>query len=120
MMKAPFETIATIARDATVMVEGNEVVVVFGAVPPQAVRDGLKARGFRFGAGKWTARPRAADDVNRALLRGEITPDEAEARIAQIVDELAAAVARELAAAGLRVVRLGAVDPEGVEYEVLG
>jgi hypothetical protein len=101
------------------MIAHDEVIVIFQAVPPQAVRDALKSRGFRFQAGKWTARPRNVDIVNRAVLLGEITEQDAETRIAQITNELAAAVARELANAGLRVVRLGAAANDGVEFEVL-
>jgi len=119
MMKAQATEIAKIQRDATVFVDANDIVVTFKAVPPQAVRDSLKARGFRFSSGKWTYRPREADEANRAALRGDADAEERMAQVEQLLNELAADVARELAAAGLRVVRLGAVDHDGVEYEEL-
>ena len=119
MMKAAATEIAKIQRDATVFVDVNDIVVTFKAVPPQPVRDGLKARGFRFSNGKWTYRPREADEANRAALRGDAAAEERMEKAEQLLNELATDVARELAAAGLRVVRLGAVEHDGVEYEVL-
>lgn len=119
MMKAQATEIAKIQRDATIFVEIHDIIVIFKAVPPQAVRDGLKRRGFRFSNGKWTYRPREVDDANRAALRGDAAAEERMEKAEQLLNELAADVARELAAAGLRVVRLGAVEHDGVEYEVL-
>jgi hypothetical protein len=119
MVKATPTEIAAIPRDATVMTAHGEVIVIFRSAPPAAVRDGLKTRGFRFQAGKWVARPRGVDDVNRAALRGAIATEEADARVMQITNDLAAVGARALAAAGLRVVRLGAAADDGVEFELL-
>ena len=119
MVKATATEIAAIQRDATVMIAHDEVIVIFRSAPPPVVRGTLKAHGFRFQAGKWVVRPREVDDVNRAVLRGEITTEEADARVTQITTDLAATVARELAATGLIVVRLGAAANDGVEFEVV-
>ena len=118
--KAPVTEVAQIERDATVMIDaGHDVVVIFKAVPPQIVRDSLKARGFRFAAGKWTLSPREVDEVSRKVLRGDLDEDTANDLIEKILNDVAVAVARDIAAAGLRVVRLGAADADGIEYEVL-
>ena len=118
-MKAPVTEVAQISRDATVMIDAHHVVVIFTNVPPQVVRDDLKARGFRFARGKWTLSPREVDDVSRKVLRGDLDEDTANELIEKILNDVAVAVARDIAAAGLRVVRLGVADADGIEYELL-
>jgi hypothetical protein len=118
-MKAPVTEVAQISRDATVMIDAHDVVVIFTNVPPQAVRDGLKNKEFRFARGQWTLRPREIDDVSRAVLRGDLDEGTANELIEKILHDVAVAVARDIAAAGLRVVRMGVADADGIEYEVL-
>jgi len=118
-MKAAARDVAKIERDATVMLDVQTIAVTFRSVPPQEVRDALKRRGFRFGSGRWTYRPREFDEASRAWLRGDADAAEREAAAVAAAKALAREVAHEVAAAGLRVVLLGDVDGNEIEYEIL-